>query len=134
MDNLHFGHVLIVIAIAAVTSLGGLAVVAAIFVRLPANYFELSRPRHSLVEHHPILRWTIRILKNIAGIVIIGAGILMSMPGIPGPGILTIVIGIMVLDFPGKLRLERWAVSRPRVTRAINHLRAKYGKPPLELG
>jgi hypothetical protein len=56
------------------------------------------------------------------------------MPGIPGPGLLVILIGITVMDFPGKRRLERWVVGRPGVLGAINRLRRRYGRPPLVLG
>lgn len=51
----------------------------------------------------------------------------------PGPGVLTILIGVMLLNFPGKRRLERKLVERPRVLEAINRLRARFGKAPLIL-
>jgi len=60
-------------------------------------------------------------------------GLFLSLPGVPGQGILTILIGVMLLNFPGKRRLERWLVSRPRVLPVINGLRARFGKPPLLL-
>jgi hypothetical protein len=50
----------------------------------------------------------------------------------PGQGIVTILIGLVLVDLPGKRALERWMVGRPRVLAAINRLRAKYGHPPLE--
>jgi hypothetical protein len=46
---------------------------------------------------------------------------------------LTILIGLMLLNFPGKRRLERRLVSRPRILAAINALRAHFGKPALLL-
>jgi hypothetical protein len=39
----------------------------------------------------------------------------------------------MLLNFPGKRALERKLVGRPRVLRAINGLRARFGKPGLVL-
>jgi hypothetical protein len=57
----------------------------------------------------------------------------MSVPGVPGQGILTILLGIMLLDFPGKRECEYKLVSRPKVLRTINLLRQKFGKPPLVL-
>jgi hypothetical protein len=39
----------------------------------------------------------------------------------------------MLLDFPGKRRLEYRFVSQPRVLQTINQLRGKFGKPPLVL-
>ena len=60
-------------------------------------------------------------------------GALLSLPGIPGQGLLTILIGLILLDFPGKRGLERRLVSRPSVLAAINRLRARFGRPAMEL-
>ena len=50
---------------------------------------------------------------------------------LPGQGVLTILIGIMFINFPGKYRLERWVVMRAPVLGAINRLRANAGRMPL---
>ena len=60
-------------------------------------------------------------------------GIAMSLPGIPGQGFLTIIIGITLLDIPGKKRLERRLIARPRMLRLINGMRARFKRPPMEL-
>lgn len=133
MDTLLLSQLLLGVLIFIVSSLGGLAVVGVIVVKLPADYFSPSRKREFLTGRHPSLRVSGLILKNLAGIVVVAVGIVLSMPGVPGPGILTILIGIMLLDFPGKLRLERWMVCRPKIHQSINRLRARYGKPPLVL-
>jgi hypothetical protein len=57
----------------------------------------------------------------------------MSLPGVPGQGVLTILLGIMLLDFPGKRGLEASIVRRPRVLHAINSVRGRFDKPPLFL-
>jgi UPF0716 family protein affecting phage T7 exclusion len=67
------------------------------------------------------------------GVVLVVLGILMSVPGVPGQGFLTILLGIMLLDFPGKRNLEYKLVSRPQVLNAINKLRHRFGKPSLVL-
>lgn len=126
-------QILIGLAIFLVSSLGGLAVVGLIVVRLPEDYFVLSRKREFLTGRHPILRVCGIILKNILGVVVVAVGVVLTMPGVPGPGVLSVLIGIMLLDFPGKRRLERWMVCRPKVLHTINRLRAKYGKPPLQM-
>ena len=48
-----------------------------------------------------------RIAVVIAGFLIVIAGIIMSGPGVPGPGIVTIIIGLtfLALEFD---RAERW--------------------------
>jgi hypothetical protein len=113
---------------------GSLAATAYVVVQLPADYF-LDR-RHAalpIAEHHPVLRWSVRILKNLLGYFLVVLGIILSLPGVPGQGILTILIGIMLADFPGKRRFERWLVSQPAVEKGINNLRRRFGHPPLLL-
>ena len=60
-------------------------------------------------------------------------GIVLSLPGVPGQGLLTILLGIMIMDFPGKDRLEQKLLSRPSIVNAINRLRGRFNKPPLVL-
>jgi hypothetical protein len=65
--------------------------------------------------------------------VLVILGVIMAVPGVPGPGVLAILLGIMLLDFPGKRRLEAFIVGRPQVYGAVNALRARFDKPPLML-
>ena len=116
-----------------ILSVGGLAVVAFLLVRLPSNYFCLWRPRTFWSGRHPLVRWTGLVLKNLLGVVAVVVGVILTLPGIPGPGLLMVLIGIMLLDFPRKREWERRFVSRPRILGTINNLRVRYGKPPLIL-
>jgi hypothetical protein len=63
------------------------------------------------------------------GAILVAAGLAMLM--LPGQGILTILIGLGVMNFPGKYRLERWIISRPTVLKAVNWIRSKSHHPPL---
>ncbi len=67
------------------------------------------------------------------GLVLVALGVLLSVPGVPGQGLLTILIGFILLDFPGKRALERRLVTRPAVIGAIDRLRARFGRPPMKL-
>jgi hypothetical protein len=51
----------------------------------------------------------------------------------PGQGILTILIGVMLLDFPGRRWLELKLLARPSVINAINRIRARFKRPALLL-
>jgi len=73
------------------------------------------------------------LAKNVAGLVLVMIGLVMALPGVPGQGVLTMIIGVTLLDFPGKRRLERRLMGRPWVLRNINRLRARFKHPPLEL-
>lgn len=110
-----------------------LAIVSFIMVRIPADYFHKDRPRELWSGRHPAVRFLGVFAKNVLGVVLVVLGILMSVPGVPGQGVLTILLGIMLLDFPGKRALEHKLVSRPQVFNAINKLRHRFGKPSLVL-
>jgi hypothetical protein len=71
--------------------------------------------------------------KNIAGVLLVALGVVLSLPGVPGQGLLTVLLGIMLLDFPGRHRLEQKLLSKPSIVNTINRLRGRFEKPPLEL-
>jgi len=110
-----------------------LAIVSIILVKIPADYFSKSHKTKFWSGPRPALHAAKFIGKNLLGILLVGIGILLSIPGVPGQGLLTILLGIMLLDFPGKHRLEQKLLSRPGIVKAINRLRDRFGKPPLEL-
>lgn len=127
-QNAVIGAVLFIVTFAASSAL-----VSFVLVRLPATFFHPSHDRDILVDRHHVIRWSGIVIKNLVGFALVIVGIVMSIPGVPGPGFLTILFGIALLDFPGKRRLEYKIVSRPKVFQAINALRRKFNKPPLEL-
>jgi len=110
-----------------------LAIVSFILVKLPADHFKQDRKRKFMAGSHPALRVLAMIGKNLGGVLLVALGVVLSLPGVPGQGLLTILLGIMLLDFPGKHRLEQKLLSRPSIVNAINGLRGRFGKPPLEL-
>lgn len=103
-----------------------------LLVRLPSDYF--VRQRHYVdrwLPAHPSWRIIVLALKNVCGVVFVLAGVAMMV--LPGQGVLTILIGLMCLDFPGKFALERRFVRLPPVVGAIDWMRTKAGRPKLEL-
>ena len=114
-----------------VTLLGSTVGVTWLLIRLPATYFCDPSPRRSRGHRHPVRRWTGRLLKNLLGLLLVVLGGIMAVPVVPGPGIVLLALGVILLDFPGKRRLEQWLVHRATVLHAMNRLRQRYGKPPL---
>jgi hypothetical protein len=45
--------------------------------------------------------------------------------------VLTILAGVMLIEFPGRHRLVRAIIGRPAVLAAVNRLRARFNRPPL---
>ena len=104
-----------------------------VMVKIPANYFSPHYERDFLPDSPFLVRWGAMILKNILGIILIAVGIILSLPGIPGQGLLTILLGLIMLDIPGKRPIEARIIQRPTILSAINNLRSRYNKPPLIL-
>ncbi len=98
--------------------------------RVPADYF--SKPistTHPPWPRQRALYWSWRLLKNLLGVVLLLAGIVMLVT--PGQGILTILAGLWLLDLPGKRRWERRLIGQPKVLKSINWIREKSAQPPL---
>jgi len=117
-------------AFAVASAVASLAIGGWVLARLPADFFVNHAARGTAVRH-PVLRILWIVLRNLIGYGLIVLGVLLSLPGVPGQGLLTILMGVVLADFPGKFAVERWIVSRRAVSRAINRLRARFGRPPL---
>ncbi|KAF0246032.1 MAG: hypothetical protein FD180_1096 [Planctomycetota bacterium] len=111
------------------TLVGSLAIVTFLIVRMPADYFVRGRTPPGPTWKHVAAM----LLKNLAGVVLVLVGVVLSLPGIPGQGVLTILVGLMLTDIPGVRALERWIVRRAAVKRALDAIRRRFGKAPLEV-
>ena len=122
------------VAVFLLTFFGAIAVVAFVLVRLPADYFEPRVARPFMLAWPRPLRWIGLLAKNALGVLVIASGVILSLPGMPGQGILMMLLGLMLLDVPGKRAVILRMTRIPRVIATINKLRARYGKAPLNVG
>jgi len=114
-----------------ISFMGTLMLVPVLIIKIPEDYFA-EKKRHSWepwAHEHPVIRWSLLITKNVLGYILVVLGIAMLV--LPGQGVLTIFIGIMFINFPGKYRLERWVVMQAPVLNTINKLRHRAGRAPL---
>jgi hypothetical protein len=118
-------------AISVVFFVGSLIAIPFILVRLPTDFFDTRVPRRWMEDHHPVLRLLGHLVKNVVGAIFLFAGFLMLF--LPGQGILTMLIGVTMLDFPGKRKMEAKMIGQPAVLSTINNMRQKFGKPPLTI-
>ena len=115
------------------TVFASMVIVPLLLCLMPADYFvrEDRSQGESWMDRHPVLRWTLRIAKNLlgTGFILLGLALLV----LPGQGVLTILLGVALLDLPGKRGLEIALLRRPHVCRGINWLRERGQRPPLQL-
>lgn len=128
MDNAWW-----LIAASTLMLLCGIGVAFAFAIMMPADHFMRPRLQTDLASRHPVLRILARVVKNIAGAVLLVSGIVMAIPMVPGPGLLFILLGMALTDLPGKRAMARYIVSRPLVLRPVNAIRARWHQPPLQL-
>ncbi len=74
-----------------------------------------------------------RLANRIGGVLLIALGIVLALPGVPGQGLLLVLMGLILLDVPPLRRLELRLLRVAAVARAVNGMRTKAGKAPLEL-
>ncbi|HQY57354.1 MAG: PGPGW domain-containing protein [Nitrospira sp.] len=123
-------NVLIWFAVSSVFMfVGTLIAIPVILMRLPADYFDVRIPRPWMENHNPVLRLIGHVVKNVVGAIFLFAGFLMLF--LPGQGVLTMLIGLSLIEFPGKRRVEAKIVGQSTVLSTINAMRAKFDKPPL---
>ncbi len=119
------------IGISTFAFIATLIAVPVFVIQIPPDYFSReTRPETAWERQHSVVRTLGVLIKNMLGIILILMGIAMLI--LPGQGLLTIAVGLMVVDFPGKYRLERWLVSRVSVINGMNLLRKRFGKEPLD--
>ncbi len=100
--------------------------------RLPSDYFcQDHREVWRETDAEPFFALVLGLLKNLFGALLAVMGFIMLFT--PGQGLLTLLAGLLLMNFPGKYRLECWLVRRPGVMRALNWLRNRHGQPPFEV-
>ena len=130
-EALSWGRIVWGLAFTIVTIIASYALIVIGMIKIPADYFSSTYVREINKDKHFTHRWSVFIIKNTIGFLLVIAGIIMIFT--PGPGIPTILLGLIMMDIPGKRPLEARLIQRPMVLAAVNELRAKYKRPPLIL-
>ena len=97
---------------------------------IPSDYF-IDKKSSKFKSQFPITWLVSMIIKNLIGYVLIIGGILMLV--LPGQGLFTIFIGLMMSNYPGKYSIERKFIAIPSVLKTINWLRKKSNQDPLKV-
>ncbi len=92
-----------------------------LIISLPKNYFIR---KESKKENSGSL-WKL-IIKNILGVILIIIGALMLI--LPGPGIIVMLIGLMLMSFPSKKKLKNYFLSNQTLRKELNWIRQRADK------
>lgn len=94
-----------------------------VLLALPATYFRDGRTAGRAGG-------LARLARNILGLLLIVIGAVMSLPGMPGQGILTILVGLTMVEFPGRRRMELFLIRQPGVLSTLNRVRTRFRREP----
>ncbi|MEI8371467.1 MAG: hypothetical protein WCJ35_01400 [Planctomycetota bacterium] len=109
----------------------GTMVLIAFVATLPPTFLQTPDTSLGSTQANPVPRWVRRIGKNLVGLLVIAIGLVLALPGVPGPGLPFVLVGLILVDFPGKQQWVRKLLSVPGVLSGINALRVRLGKPSL---
>ncbi len=96
--------------------------------RLPQDCFLKLSNRTTFPRHTSAISILFIFVRNLSGLFLLLAGIAMLF--LPGQGLLTILLGILLITFPGKQKLITNLAGRPEVQRSMDWIRKKRGKAP----
>ncbi|SFV86853.1 hypothetical protein MNB_SUP05-SYMBIONT-4-1067 [hydrothermal vent metagenome] len=108
--------------ISAVVFIVSLLIMPWLLGKVPVNYFTQCEQCKSNI-------FTM-VFKNIVGLVLLLSGIVMLVT--PGQGVVTILLGLFLMEFPGKRTLELKLIDNETTFKTLNWLRSKAGKLPFE--
>lgn len=114
--------------ISSIIFLGSLLSIRWLVSLIPSDYF-VNRKESKFKLNYPVTWIVYTIIKNIFGYILILGGILMLI--LPGQGLITIFIGLMLSNYPGKYTIEKKIIATPKILKSINWLRKKSNEPPL---
>lgn len=114
--------------ISAVVFVVSLVLMPWILGKIPIDYFTSSKQRK--VEINNAWQLLIVVIKTLLGFVLLIAGMIMLVT--PGQGIVAILLGLFLMEFPGKRQLELKLIHNETTFKTLNWLRNKAGKLPFE--
>src|SRR5690349_15999782 len=117
--ELHAG---LIFALSVASFFATLIVMVVVIVRMPEDYFVRTRAR-PWQQSDPVVRVAWVIVRNVLGLALLILGVIMLLT--PGQGVLSILVGISLLDVPGKRKLQLAILRREPVQKSLNWIRQR---------
>ena len=117
-------------SLSLVMFIGTIIALPLIIIYLPARFFNPQEINARRAEQgFSASRLVLIVLKNAVGALLVLAGLLMLV--LPGQGLVTLLIGLSLVNFPGKRRLICRLLQQPRIIGFINRIRTAASRPPI---
>lgn len=102
-----------------------------LIVRMPEDFFSNPQRYNWLNRKPAMIRVPIRILKNMLALALVIVGVIMFLT--PASGLFPMLLGVVLADVPGKLKLQRWILCRTTIRKSITWLRRKFHRKPVQM-
>jgi hypothetical protein len=130
-----FDYIFVILLATIFASIAYLMAITYIITQMDSQYFirkespvGIANDKKQLTSMNRSIIYVISIVKVMIGIVLIVSGIVMLV--LPGQGIITLLIGLSLVPFPGKNKVEKNLLARKSVQHSLNWIRVKANKDP----
>jgi hypothetical protein len=96
--------------------------------KIPHDYFTNAKYHKLEIEHFGHIVAVVG--RSALGLALVFLGFVMLFT--PGQGILAIIVGLFLMEFPGKKRLECKIIQNEVTFKALNWMRKKFKQPPFD--
>ena len=134
-DTFGPNFIFLTILITSAVSIGYFILISYIITNMDKRYFIRRKNKgknadviHKRTSGKNSLIFIIEMVKILIGIGLLVCGIIMLV--LPGQGLITMLIGLSLIPFPRKNKLEDNLLSRQSVRSSLNWIRAKANKEP----
>jgi hypothetical protein len=134
-DTFGANFIFLIVVLTTTASIAYFVVITYFITQLDKQYFVRRKTsEEGLINHLHLtsmnrsVACAVKIAKIILGIGLLVCGILMLV--LPGQGLITILIGLSLIPFPGKDKMEQRILSRHSVRSTLNWIRVKAKKEP----
>ena len=134
-DTFGANFIFLIVVLTTTASIAYFVVITYFITQMDKQYFVRRKTsEEGLINHLHLtsmnrsVACAVKIAKIILGIGLLVCGILMLV--LPGQGLITILIGLSLIPFPGKDKMEQRILSRHSVRSTLNWIRVKAKKEP----
>jgi hypothetical protein len=127
----QIGGVVLTAGVSLAALVASLALLGGTVAVMPHDYFARAEPPPSrFAGHGRHVRITVKLIRNALAGVLLVAGAAMLV--LPGQGVLTILVAVIVADFHRKRDAELWLVRHAHIFAALNYVRSAMRRAPLQ--
>lgn len=110
----------------------GITLIPYLILKIPYDYFNYSSKKAYFSNKREIAVYYLKmILRNIAAFLLFLIGVILLF--IPGQGLLTIFLSLLLADIPGKYKIEKYMIKKEKIYNMLNGFRQKHGVKPFVL-